>query len=179
MTNDCKKTIEEVIKKYKFDCTVDTFKDDPHIYWLTVSFYRYLSEDFMEEFSDKLHWQQASRNQKLAESFMEKYKNKVYWIDISECQTLSEPFISKFQDKVYWPHISKFQFLSESFITKFQHKVSWRYILNKYNLSDECFILNEFYINQFDSKEYIEKLKVIKNHIQLQYQNNFFTISLN
>lgn len=102
LNND--KFVIKFIKKFLSDVT--------DFYWYLISKYRYLSEEFIEKYRDKLYWDWISIEQNLSESFIEKYKDKVDWICISEQQTLSEAFIEKYKDYVDWEYISKYQDLS-------------------------------------------------------------------
>jgi len=64
-----------------------------------ISYTKNLSEEFMEEFEDRLTWSAIS-HQKLSESFIRKHKDQVYWLQISLCQKLSKDFIVEFIDKI-------------------------------------------------------------------------------
>ena len=134
--------------------------------WNWISRYNTLSEEFIEEFADKVNWYCISVHQKLSESFIRKHADKVNWSAISSTQTLSEDFIREFQDKVVWYNISAYQKLSESFIREYQHKVVW-YCISKYQKLSESFIRefqdevhwNKISIYQKLSESFIDEFK--------------------
>ncbi len=95
--------------------------------WTTVSKYKYLSEDFIKEFKDKVNWPYISAHQKLSEDFIREFQDRIDWHNISIYQKLSEKFIREFQDNIY---ISAYQKLSEDFIKEFDLKIpetNWLY----------------------------------------------------
>jgi hypothetical protein len=73
-------------------------KDYSELDWGCISQYKYLSEKFMEEHSDKLSWKCISNHQKLREEFIEKHLDKLH-LDIILRQKgirgLSEAFKQK------------------------------------------------------------------------------------
>lgn len=87
--------------------------------WKEISKFKYLTEDFIREFQDKVNWLLVSKNQKLSESFIREFQDKVNWSIISSSQILSEDFIIEFKDKVNWDIIFVYQSLSNEFIEKF------------------------------------------------------------
>ena len=91
--------------------TVTDLKENFDWYW--ISKYQDLSEEFIEEHSNKVHWNRISIFQKLSEEFIEKYSDKVHWNWISEYQDLSEEFIEEHSNKVHWVSISKYQSSSD------------------------------------------------------------------
>ena len=104
------------------------------MYWGCISSRQNLSEDFIQEFQDKVDWGYISMFQKLSEDFIREFQDKVYWYNISTYQKLSESFIRDFQDKVRWYFISKHQKLSNEFIDEFKDRLnlnrikdSWHY----------------------------------------------------
>ena len=88
-----KKEYEEIISKYNGD-------------WGMISQIKYLSEDFIREFKDRVDWESILIYQRLSEDFIREFKDKVDWDCVSEFQILSEDFIREFQDRVNWEFIS-------------------------------------------------------------------------
>lgn len=119
----------------------------------------FLSESFIEKYSDKLNWEYISEFQKLSENFIEKYADKVEWGWISKCQILSESFIEKHSDKLTkldWSNILIHQTLSESFIEKHSDmldRVDWLEISRTQKLSEN-------FIEKYSSKLDWVKLSV-------------------
>jgi len=98
MTDKVKKKVEDLIKRYNLNCSV-------------------------EEFKDRIYWYYLTGSQKLSEDFIREFKNKVEWSYISAYQELSEKFIREFQDKVNWYNIFMYQKISKDFIIKFINKI--------------------------------------------------------
>jgi hypothetical protein len=76
--------------------------------WGYISAKQVLSEDFIKEFSHKVHWEYISRYQVLSENFIKErsVSEKVDWEYISRYQVLSEEFIKEYSEKVDWVCIS-------------------------------------------------------------------------
>ena len=70
-----KKEYGEIISKYNSD-------------WGMISQIKYLSEDFIREFKDRVDWELISSQQKLSEDFIREFQDRVDWDYISINQTL-------------------------------------------------------------------------------------------
>jgi len=132
MTKKVQVELHKILKHYQWK--IMTFAR-----WNFISISRTLSEDFIEEFQDKVDWRFISKYQTLSESFIEKFQDKVHWENISYYQKLSESFIEKFQDKVYWYNISRYQTLSESFIEKYQDKLDIKDLLETNKITKQFY----------------------------------------
>jgi len=93
--------------------------------WEEISIYKYLSEEFIKEFKDKVDWGYIS-SQKLSEEFIREFIDIIYWDGISFYQELSEEFIREFQNEVNWYNISYCQKLSGRFIDEFIDYIYYR-----------------------------------------------------
>jgi len=148
-------TIEYFIKNWKNTDkkNINFLRND----WKIISYYKYLSEDFIREFKDKVIWEYISESQKLSEAFIREFQDKVDWSRISSSQKLSEEFIREFKDRVNWEYISIDQKLSTKFIDEFKNEVYWLYIVWYQTLSKE-------FIQEFRNKIYhIFKVDNTKN----------------
>ena len=125
---------------------IQEFKDK--VDWTCISRYPHLSEDFIRKFADRVDWYYISAYQYLSENFIREFADKVGWYWISRCQQLSEDFIREFKDKVNWYYISAYQHLSEDFIREFKDKVSWGWVSKYQHLSKE-------FIEEFKDKIYM------------------------
>ena len=125
---------------------IQEFKDK--VDWTCISRYPHLSEDFIRKFADRVDWYYISAYQYLSENFIREFADKVGWYWISRCQQLSEDFIREFKDKVNWNYISAYQHLSEDFIREFKDKVSWGWVSRYQHLSKE-------FIEEFKDKIYM------------------------
>jgi len=89
----------EIIRSYtKDENFVRKYSDNFNwIHWNIISNTFNLSEDFMNEFEDKIIWRIVSRKQKLSECFIEKHSEKLNWNYIYKYQDLSDKFLEKHQ----------------------------------------------------------------------------------
>ena len=93
------------------------------------------SEDFIEEFQDRLNWIHISKYQVLSADFMRRFQNRINWYEVSRCRRLSDKFMREFQDMLYWRTISYHQKLSEDFIREFKDLIHWDPIFSSQKLS--------------------------------------------
>ena len=114
---------------------IQEFKDK--VDWICISRYPHLSEDFIRKFADRVEWYYISAYQHLSENFIREFADRVAWDWIVKYQPLSEDFIREFKDKVNWYYISAYQHLSENFIREFKDKVNWFWISRCQHLSKE------------------------------------------
>lgn len=120
--------IKEDLKSHEFDLG----------FWIRVSESKSLSEEFIEEFEDKICWGYICLYN-LSEKFIEKHIDRLNWGSISFYCKLSESFIRKFNHKMDWQSIAMNQELSEEFIWEFKHKLSFYsdYIIQFQKVSDK------------------------------------------
>lgn len=77
--------LNELAINIKHNDLLERYNDD----WRRISMHKYLSEEFIEYYKNKLDWNTISVYQKLNEQLIEKYKNDVNWKNISKYQKLS------------------------------------------------------------------------------------------
>ena len=128
MIDSVKKEVEQLIEKLDLNCSIEEFKDKANC--INISYFQFLSEDFIREFKDYIGWDIISKYQILPENFIREFKDEVSWIHISCYQTLSEEFIKEFKNYVDWNNISCFQTLSKPFIKEFKDKIDTK-VYNK------------------------------------------------
>ena len=132
---------------------IEEFKDK--INWLYLITYQKFDEQKLRQYIDPYFfryrsiWSALSIHQTLSETFIDEFKDKLSWLDICCYQKLSEPFIKTHADYVDWTEISIHQILSESFIEEFQDKVDWYYIDMYQKFSDSFFNKFKEKINEF------------------------------
>ena len=51
--------------------------------WNKISTHKFLSEDFIRKFADKLNWKNISFHQKLSGSLLKEFKDKIIWEYVS------------------------------------------------------------------------------------------------
>ena len=125
---------------------IQEFKDK--VDWICISRYPHLSEDFIRKFADRVDWYYISAYQYLSENFIREFADRVAWDWIVKYQPLSEDFIREFRYKLNWSYISAYQHLSENFIREFKDEVSWYWISRCQHLSKE-------FIEEFKDKIYM------------------------
>ena len=91
------------------------------------------------------NWARLSLCESLTEDFIQEFKDKVDWICISRYPHLSEDFIRKFADRGDWYYISAYQYLSENFIREFADRVAWDWIV-KYQPLYSLLIVVQFVV---------------------------------
>jgi len=81
--------------------------------------FRKISDEFIEDFQDKIVWESFWCFNETPEKYVEKYLDKVEWKKLSKNSNLSEKIIEKYSDKVDWREISVHNLnLSNSFMEK-------------------------------------------------------------
>ena len=114
---------------------IQEFKDK--VDWICISRYSHLSEDFIRKFAGRVDWFYISAYQYLSEDFIREFADRVTWDWLVKCQHLSEDFIREFKDKVDWTYISTYQHLSEDFIREFKGRLNWIRISKHQHLSED------------------------------------------
>lgn len=175
------------------------------INWWFVSYFIYLSEEFMEKYSMFLDWTAVSYMQPMTEKFMEKYKNRINynvlfsrhdisetfiennkhllnWTIISRYQSpLSNEFLLKHQDLICWKTASRFVDFTEKQIEMYKHKFDWENITKYAYFSDDFLLkfITEKDLNKYRSsplENYTEHPLVYKIIIDNIQKNTFMTV---
>ena len=109
-------------------------------FWSHVSERSDLSEDFIRQYAEQLNWYRLSQNEYFifTEEFADEFKDKIWWKGLSR-RPLTEQFIKRFKDYVDWKAISFKKYLSDDFIAKYADYIDWT-ILCKYRQVSEQFI---------------------------------------
>lgn len=111
---------KELINQYTRYAQVD---------WIKVSKHKYLSEDFIRKYKDKLHWHEIVTYQKLSNNFIIESIEKIKWDGIlysaSRYQNLSEDVIMMFLslNLDLLREVTEYQNLSEEFIIRFKSQI--------------------------------------------------------
>lgn len=151
----CEKINELLGTKYTSDQRID---------WNEISFKYKLSEDFIEEYKDKLNWNWLSYHQTLSESLIEKNLIRISWEKISRYQVLSENFLAKYKDQIDWVGVCSSQILSREFINDFIKEEVTSCTDRVWSAISE----NQPYIDQ--SNPLIDPMKLSKNSLYNLYQ---------
>ena len=140
------------LKYYLTDEFIEEFKDK--LNWLHLLTYQRVNEALLEKYIQYIDWTAATAHQQLSEKFMDKYTDEITkhlcWCIISTHQKLSEEFIKKHKNSLDWFLICKHQHLSEDFISKHTGKVNWNNV-SRYQTLSEGFI-----------KKYMKQLNISK-----------------
>jgi len=133
MTNECKKTIEELIKHFGYKCTVKNFRSCKGKSWSAMSACGFLSWDFILQFEDRIYWKNLLCNQKISENLFDK-------IVVSKQKYFDEVHISFKPRRLTW--IFKYQSISNKFLENFiekyyenMKKYQWEAVLDCQNVS--------------------------------------------
>ena len=125
--------------------------------WDFISRQKYLSEDFIREYQDKIKWQWIGYFVELSEDFIREFQDKLNWHDITLTKKLSDDFLFEFQNKIVW----NLRFNS--------HDVSFP-IMKKFILKTEHTHIDEFrtnYLTKSQKKE-IERILSLKSIFKFQ-----------
>jgi hypothetical protein len=68
--------------------------------WIMISKCQFLSEDFIEEFQNKISWAWISNKQKLSKNFIRKYQNRIHWFFLSLNRNVTNDIVIQFRDKL-------------------------------------------------------------------------------
>ena len=101
MTKKVQVELHKILKHYQWK--IMTFAR-----WNFISISRTLSEDFIEEFQDKVDWRFISKYQTLSESFIEKYQDKLDIKDLLETNKITKQFYNVLTRPI---SISRFELL--------------------------------------------------------------------
>ena len=101
--------------------------------WEEISQQGDLSDEFIEQYADKLNWTALCYNQIISENILRKFKDKVNWETVCGGQILSLEFIREMADYVDWYEISsQWQNMDEDFLREFSDKIDWRIAVHCY-----------------------------------------------
>lgn len=172
----CNKSFENMIRQMKVNNPLDFETLD----WTAISAFKYLSEDFIEEFLYKLNINSICTHQILSEDFLRKYKNCIDYKAISNSQiyNLSYDFIFEHKDKLAMSIIKKNKkYLKSLQNTKLQYKSN----VISYQYKDNWDIIKEIYLNykfSDDNNTFLleRTLKTNPKYHKVQDTNFFDTI---
>lgn len=152
---------ENFIRKYWKEINFD---------WELCSLYQpNLSEDFIEEFFDKLHMEYICNHYQLTENFIRKNKDRLYWDKLSFSQNFSISFIEEMEQYICWKELSMHCFLTEEIIEKYKDRLDWDMLCCRQRMSEDFMekmseYLNWAYLSRYQIlsfefiKKYIDKL---------------------
>jgi hypothetical protein len=75
-------------------------QNDKYICFLQFSYYQSFSEQFFDDYADRVDFYKISRYQQLSEAFIERHSQRVNWHNIGRYQKLSDEFIFRNLDKL-------------------------------------------------------------------------------
>ena len=154
MTSKVKKEVEELIKEFELNCSIEEFKQKAD--WIDISMSRDISEDFIREFREVVNWHYISSDQVLSEDFIREFKDEVNWVRISCYQTLSEDFIKEFKDRVCWASLFGYGYcgdLSENFIYNMKEVMgekNFNYCLERGKITQEYINSRKVVVTRFE-----------------------------
>lgn len=173
------KSFEKMIRQMKYDNPWDFENLD----WNAISVFKYLSEDFIEEFLDKLNMSSICTQQRLSEDFLRKFSDRIDYKAISNAQVygLSYDFIFENKKKLLMPVIKQ----NKKYIKTLQttdsftriNMISYKYKFN-FKLIKAIYRYYRFVDdnNTFLLERSLNVIKGIPKHTQVQDTNFFDTI---
>lgn len=173
------KSFEKMIRQMKYDNPWDFENLD----WTTISSYKYLSEDFIEEFLDKLNINSICSHQHLSEDFLRKHSHRIDYkaVSTSQIQNLSYDFIFENKDKMLMPIVKK----NKKYIKSLQNTNTYSHInVISYKYKDNYKLIKAIYnyyrfsddTNTVLLDRSLNTIKTIPKYTQIQDTNFFDTI---
>lgn len=105
------------------------------------------SEEFLNEYKEKLNINTITFRFQLSKDFIRKNNEILNWRTISYTQSLSEEFIDEFEDRIDWEYLSMNSYLTKDMIRKYKDKLNWSHICAKQNLGTEFMEEMEEYLD--------------------------------
>lgn len=105
------------------------------------------SEEFLNEYKEKLNLDTITLRFQLSKDFIRENIELLNWKTISSTQTLSEEFIDEFEDEIDWEYLSMNSYLTKDMIRKYKDKLNWSHICAKQSLCPEFMEEMEEYLD--------------------------------
>ena len=91
--------------------------------WDNFIEYDNFSEEFVREHIDEVNWNAVScSDMHYSDEFYDEFSDRLDWLQITYNKGLPEDFIRKHQDKVEWGYVSLIQDISSEFAEEFKDK---------------------------------------------------------
>jgi hypothetical protein len=126
-----------------------------------------LTEEFVDEFNDKIKWTTLKLVKPASYEFIEKYKNKIAWFRITRIHHIDDKLVYLFSDFIEWDYLMRNGYLDNDTIIKYADKFNAKElsIYAKLSESDITLFLSKRYdldfraisITQRLSEPFIEK----------------------
>ena len=105
------------------------------------------SEEFLNEYKEKLNLNTITLRFQLSKDFIRENIELLNWKTISSTQALSEEFIDEFEDKIDWEYVSVNSYLTKDMIRRYKDKLNWSHICAKQSLGPEFMEEMEEYLD--------------------------------
>lgn len=102
-----------------------------YAFWTNICEHQDLSEEFIEEFAEKVDWKAVSYKQKLSKEMMHKYADKLEWRYIISNQNIDQKFVEEHIDYILplspwqWTDMIKHIKFGRRFLRKYKNKIRW------------------------------------------------------
>lgn len=133
------KKLDEIQKRIKWERFYD-----PGFNWFFSDIYSdtdIVTDEFIEEFKDKIYWGLLLEARVFPETFLVKYQDHLDWDSVSKYQVLTEDFIHLWRNKLNWDFICAYQQMSETFLLEHSEYIEWE-IARKH----QCSLSKEFIV---------------------------------
>ena len=123
-----------IYQSYDIDENVIRENEDKFVWAFLSSCQSGFSEEFLNEYKEKLNMNTITFRFQLTEDFIRKNIELLNWKTLSHTQALSDEFIDDFSDKIEWECLSMNSYLTKDMIRKYKDKLNWTHISAKQNL---------------------------------------------
>lgn len=119
------KMTEDFIRRYRIEL------EKYYSFWSSICETQDLSEEFIEEFADKVNWKVISYRQKLSRRMIEKYADKLDWKYMIANQKFDQKFIEKHIEHILplsdwtWTEMIRHIKFGKRFLRKYKNKIRW------------------------------------------------------
>lgn len=122
-----KDVISTYLAKYFVEDIKWAIKFDQLLDWDLLSFNgaSFFTEEFVEQFKDRIVWASASSSPDLGIDIIRKYENKIDWKNLSQSFKVTLEFIEEFKNKINWSSLSENTSLSIDMIEKYNDLLDW------------------------------------------------------
>lgn len=103
---------------------LDEFKDK--IIWKNITRYsKSMNEHFARKFKDLIDWNAISYKKFLSDKFIEDYAHRINWRVLWKYRKVEEDFLRKFKSYIVWEIVCLQQRFSLEFVQENEDKVDW------------------------------------------------------
>jgi len=159
-------------------------RENPTMFeWSDINaYFRYPSEEFLNNFGDKIDWKLVYINDKMSLDFIEKNKDKFDWKNFpasngkNQRKLLNEEFARKYADRIDWRDFSRifiadqYKEISEEFLIEMKDRIHWDYVIYSRDLSED--LMNQIKDCKTFSWRYVSRHQKFSEEFFIDNLNN-------